>query len=111
LNVRATTHVNGGLWPVPVLPQNAQPARRPYNRKGHVRSHAVLCGAGHNLCMILRRLRFFYALILVMFFRAFDALQANNRKTQLAVALRYATMLITSAAPTSVLNNSICRHA
>jgi IS5 family transposase len=27
--------------------------------------HAVLCGAGHNLRMILRRLRLFYALILV----------------------------------------------
>jgi IS5 family transposase len=40
--------------------------------------HAVLCGAGHNLRMILRKLRFFYALILVMFYRAFDALQANN---------------------------------
>ena len=26
--------------------------------------HAVLCGAGHNLRMILRRLRFFYALVL-----------------------------------------------
>jgi IS5 family transposase len=27
--------------------------------------HAVLCGAGHNLRMIPRRLRLFYALILV----------------------------------------------
>jgi IS5 family transposase len=27
--------------------------------------HAVLCGAGHNLRMILRRLRLFNALILV----------------------------------------------
>lgn len=27
--------------------------------------HAVLCGAGHNLRMILRKLRLFYALILV----------------------------------------------
>ena len=26
--------------------------------------HAVLCGAGHNLRMILRKLRLFYALIL-----------------------------------------------
>lgn len=26
--------------------------------------HAVLCGAGHNLRMILRKLRVFYALIL-----------------------------------------------
>ncbi|KWI34191.1 transposase [Burkholderia ubonensis] len=26
--------------------------------------HAVLCGAGHNLRMILRKLRIFYALIL-----------------------------------------------
>ena len=40
--------------------------------------HAVLCGAGHNLRMILRKLRFFYALILVMFYRAFDLLHANN---------------------------------
>jgi IS5 family transposase len=28
--------------------------------------HAVLCGAGHNLRMILRKLRFFYALMLAM---------------------------------------------
>ena len=27
--------------------------------------HAVLCGAGHNLRMILRKLRLFYALILI----------------------------------------------
>ncbi|MDN7675993.1 IS5/IS1182 family transposase, partial [Burkholderia oklahomensis] len=27
--------------------------------------NAVLCGAGHNLRMILRKLRLFYALILV----------------------------------------------
>lgn len=27
--------------------------------------HAVLCGAGHNLRMILRRLRLFYALVLI----------------------------------------------
>ena len=27
--------------------------------------HAVLCGAGYNLRMILRRLRLFYALVLV----------------------------------------------
>jgi IS5 family transposase len=27
--------------------------------------HAVLCGAGHNLRMILRKLRLFYALIRV----------------------------------------------
>ncbi|KXV09732.1 hypothetical protein CR51_09845 [Caballeronia megalochromosomata] len=61
--------------------------------------------------MILRKLRSFYALILVMFYRALDALQANIEKCSLAVALRYATMLITSAARASVLNNSICRHA
>jgi len=30
--------------------------------------HAVLCGAGHNLRMILRKLRLFYALILVVLF-------------------------------------------
>ena len=35
-------------------------------------------GAGYNLCMILRRLRSYYALILVIFYRAFDALHANN---------------------------------
>jgi transposase, IS5 family len=29
--------------------------------------HAVLCGAGHNLRMILRKLRFFYALMLALF--------------------------------------------
>lgn len=29
--------------------------------------HAVLCGAGHNLRMILRKLRLFYALVLVRF--------------------------------------------
>lgn len=28
--------------------------------------HAVLCGAGHNLRMILRELRLFYALILII---------------------------------------------
>jgi transposase, IS5 family len=28
--------------------------------------HAVLCGAGHNLRMILRKLRFFYALMLAL---------------------------------------------
>lgn len=27
--------------------------------------HAVLCGAGHNLRMILRKLRLFYALVLI----------------------------------------------
>jgi IS5 family transposase len=31
--------------------------------------HAVLCGAGHNLRMILRKLRLFYALIFVLFLR------------------------------------------
>ncbi|MFT4435088.1 IS5 family transposase [Caballeronia sp. 15715] len=30
--------------------------------------HAVLCGAGHNLRMILRKLRVFYALMLALFF-------------------------------------------
>ena len=29
--------------------------------------HAVLCGASHNLRMILRKLRFFYALMLALF--------------------------------------------
>ena len=28
--------------------------------------HAVMCGAGHNLRMILRKLRFFCALLLAM---------------------------------------------
>jgi len=28
--------------------------------------HAVLCGAGHNLRMILRKLRFFYAFMLAL---------------------------------------------
>jgi len=40
--------------------------------------HAVLCGAGHNLRMILRKLRLFYALILATFYRAFTVLQANS---------------------------------
>jgi IS5 family transposase len=30
--------------------------------------HAVLCGAGHNLRMILRKLRLFDALMFVLFF-------------------------------------------
>jgi len=30
--------------------------------------HAVLCGAGHNLRMIVCKLRLFYALILVALF-------------------------------------------
>jgi hypothetical protein len=29
--------------------------------------HAVLCGAGHNLRMILRKLRLFYAAVLAAF--------------------------------------------
>ena len=40
--------------------------------------HAVLCGAGHNLRMILRKLRLFYALILATFYCAFTVLQANS---------------------------------
>jgi IS5 family transposase len=27
--------------------------------------HAILCGAGHNIRLLLRRLRLFYALVLV----------------------------------------------
>ncbi|TDF97006.1 IS5 family transposase [Paraburkholderia guartelaensis] len=34
--------------------------------------HAVLCGAGHNLRMILRKLRLFYALVLIALFFAVD---------------------------------------
>ncbi len=40
--------------------------------------HAVLCGAGHNLRMILRKLRLFYALILVVLL--------NGRTVALSVA-------------------------
>jgi IS5 family transposase len=32
--------------------------------------HAVLCGAGHNLRMILRKLRFFYAFMLTLLLRS-----------------------------------------
>lgn len=32
--------------------------------------HAVLCGAGHNLRMILRKLRLLYALVLVVLLRS-----------------------------------------
>ena len=31
--------------------------------------HAVLCGAGHNLRMILRKLRLFYVFLLFVLFR------------------------------------------
>jgi IS5 family transposase len=37
--------------------------------------HAVLCGAGHNLRMILRKLRLFYALIVALFYCRYVALK------------------------------------
>jgi IS5 family transposase len=38
--------------------------------------HAVLCGAGHNLRMILRKLRLFYVLILAALFNRSGALRS-----------------------------------
>lgn len=46
--------------------------------------HAVLCGAGHNLRMILRAIRFFYALIIAMLLDCIaDAGKAGLRGTPL----------------------------
>lgn len=39
---------------------------------------AVLCGAGHNLRLIMRRLRFFCAELLVVFLRIFQLSALTN---------------------------------